>query len=184
MYDISALALKLLNFKFEHWCASIFIFRQHLSRWRFCKQVVQRLCLNLYEEKNIVYLKYLISIPLQTRGTCSARPRRWRCPPGSPASPACAGSWRPSRRFGLRKIVLYCSIYFSVFNLSFINYPLPIRELRLREDTVTDRRFRWMVSLNEQMIWFQIDHSSIIKINELCVDWFWKTGYIWHHDSS
>ena len=163
MYDISALALKLLNFKFEHWCASIFISRQHLSRCRFCRQVVQRLCLNLYEEKNIVYLKYLISIPLQTRGTCSARPRRWRCPPGSPASLACAGLWRPSRRFGLRKIVLYCSIYFSVFNLSFINYPLPIRELRLREDTVTDRRFRWMVSLNEQMIWFQIDHSSIIN---------------------
>ena len=32
MYDISALALKLLNFKFEHWCASTFkVFRKHLK---------------------------------------------------------------------------------------------------------------------------------------------------------
>ena len=166
MYDISALALKLLNFKFEHWCASTFkVFRKHLKSVKVLQASrAETVFKSLWREEHCVSkISNIYSIPLQTRGTCSARPRRWRCPPGSPASPACAGLWRPSRRFGLRKIVLYCSIYFSVFNLSFINYPLPIRELRLREDTVTDRRFRWMVSLNEQMIWFQIDHSSIIN---------------------
>ena len=165
MYDISALALKLLNFKFEHWCASTFkVFRKHLksvkvlqasraetvfkSLWReeHCVSIIS----NIYTLANSGNLFSAASqVALSSRITLQSRLCR--------VVKAIAKVWPE------KNCPLLFNIFFGFQSVLFINYPLPIRELRLREDTVTDRRFRWMVSLNEQMIWFQIDHSSIIN---------------------